>query len=263
MQVRKNIKRKRRISLIIKSLWLIALLCIMISSIMNKFSSDASRSPGKTDTENTSSKAHRIALKGLSQDGIPTGCEAVSTVAVLRHLGIRISVDRFIEDFLPCQDFYRKNDRVYGADPHEYFAGSPYKTASLGCYPKVILKALNNMKNANYPGMDNLHFKDVSSFDIKALLTNYIDFNIPVIFWVTIDMKQPYDGMKYALEDGTAYTWTAQEHCTVLCGYDKDSYYLMDPLKDGEIIAYPRNIVETRYKELGKYALVVIPSDFL
>ena len=83
-----------------------------------------------------------ISVQGISQKGIPTGCETVSTVALLHYFGIDIDVDDFIENHLPCQDFYYQNGKLYGANRHQAFAGNPYKKSSLGCYPKVIMKAL-------------------------------------------------------------------------------------------------------------------------
>ncbi len=54
--------------------------------------------------------SHKISFMGLSQALIPTGCEAVSAVAILNHLGIEITPESFIEEFLPKQDFYQVLD---------------------------------------------------------------------------------------------------------------------------------------------------------
>ena len=236
---------------------MIAFLCMILLLIISK---DAPRTPLPTDTENTTDdtpSSNQIAMIELSQEGIPTGCESVSTVAVLQYFDVDISCDTFINQFLPQKGFYKMDGKIYGANPHEYFAGDPYKTASLGCYPKVIMTALEATKNSDYPKTDCLHFQNTTGSDLDTLIKKYIDRQIPVILWVTIDMKQPYEGMKYFLEDGTTYTWTAQEHCTVLCGYDQDSYFLMDPLKEGNITAYPKSLVEKRYNEMGKYSLAI------
>lgn len=242
----------------------------MFSFLTLKNASQTSLPPADKAVEDTSPKSAKISIKGLSQEGIPTGCESVSTVAVLQYYGVDITADEFISNFLPCKEFYKIGLKIYGANPHECFAGNPYKTASLGCYPKVILKALNEIKSSievqtadtkKYSRINHLDFKNMSGSDLKTLITQYIDNQIPVILWVTIHMKEPYEGMKYYLEDDTLYTWTAQEHCTVLCGYDQEFYYLMDPLRDGEIVSYAKDLVEQRYNELGKYSLVILPSS--
>lgn len=256
----KNTKRRRRIILIIKGGIFVIAFCIMFSFFISRDTSKTSLPPIDDHEENALPNSQKIPMNGLSQESVPTGCESVSTVAVLQHYGVDITVDEFISSFLPRKEFYKMDGKVYGANPHEHFAGDPYKTASLGCYPKVIMTALNEMKNANCPGTDHLHFKNTTGSNIETLVTKYIENQTPVILWVTIDMKQPCEGMKYYLEDGSLYTWTAHEHCTVLCGYDQNFYYLMDPLKGGEIIAHPKDLVEQRYNELGKYSLVITPS---
>lgn len=261
MKKRRSTKKRRRIILIIKGSIFVIAFCIMFSFFISQNTSKTTLPPIDVHEENALPDSQKIPMAGLSQESVPTGCESASTVALLQHYGVDITIDEFISNFLPRKGFYKMDGKVYGANPHEYFAGDPYMTASLGCYPKVIMTALNEMKNENYPKTEILQFKNTTGSNMETLVTTYINNQIPVIVWVTIDMKKPYEGMKYYLEDGSLYTWTAQEHCTVLCGYDPDSYYLMDPLKDGEIIAYPKDLVELRYNELGKYSLVIIPSN--
>ena len=107
-----------------------------------------------------------IFIQGISQKGIPTGCEAVSTVALLQYFGIDIYVDDFIEDYLPCEDFYYQNDKLYGANPHKAFAGNPYKKSSLGCYPEVIMKTLYEMKSNKFANFEDLDFTNVSGVEL-------------------------------------------------------------------------------------------------
>ena len=257
MKHRRNRKTRRKIELIVKTGIFV---CIMIVIMTPKKPLPAHDLSTENTAENSSDNTNDtllIPIQGLSQEGIPTGCESVSTVALLQYLGVEIIIDEFIESFLPCKGFYRKNETLYGPDPNEYFAGNPYEKASLGCYPDVILKALREMKNLGYPGMENLNFRNVSGTDLETLVTHYITDEHPVLLWVTINMKEPSKGMQYYLEDGTLYTWTAQEHCVVLCGYDENDYYLMDPLANGDIVNYPKELVEKRYNEMQKNAVVV------
>lgn len=206
---------------------------------------------------NPSRTKNMISIQGISQEGIPTGCESVSTVALLQYFGIDIDIAEFIEDYLPCQDFYYQNGELYGANPHEAFAGDPYKKTSLGCYPEVILKALYKMKSREFDNFETLDFANVSGFELDDLATQYLNNSIPFLLWITIDLKEPAPGMQYYLEDGSIYTWMKHEHCVVLCGYDEENYYFMDPLADGEIVERDKELVELRYEQLGKYALVM------
>lgn len=198
-----------------------------------------------------------ISMNGLSQDGIPTGCEAVSTVSALRYFGINVSPEEFIRSYLQCGNFWKENGVVYGPDPHECFAGDPFEAGSLGCFPEVIVNALWSMKNSQYQGMAEMEIKDVSGTSLSTLAETYVADNIPVIVWVTIDMMPSYEGMEYYLTDGSRYVWHAREHCMVLCGFDQKQYYLMDPLSDGNIVTYDIKNVEERYEEMGCQAVVV------
>lgn len=198
-----------------------------------------------------------IEMEGLSQTDIPTGCEAVSTVMALRYAGVEIGPADFILEYLPMEYFYHKGGKLYGPDPHKAFAGSPFDTESLGCFSQVILDALDKMKQADYPGMDGVDVKNVSGTELSELADNYVSEGTPVVIWATSSMAKSYPGMTYSLADGSSYTWQANEHCMVLCGYDKDFYYLMDPQTDGKRMGYDKALVEERYGEMGREALVI------
>lgn len=202
--------------------------------------------------------AYVISISGLSQEGIPTGCEAVSTVCVLRYWEIDITPDTFIREYLPCQEFRVEGKTVYGPDPDEFFAGDPYSTGSLGCFSNVICKALNAMKEASYPKMESIQILVSDDLSLDSLTDTYVSKGIPVILWITMDMQPTYDGMEYHLDDGTLYTWPAREHCMVLCGYSDRSYYFMDPLSDGEILSYEKKLSQTRFEAMGQQAVVLV-----
>lgn len=215
---------------------------------------------GKTkDTKSLSS--HIIEAEGLSQDKIPTGCEAVTTVAALRYWKIDITADRFIDKFLPKENFITKNGVIYGADPHKAFAGDPYGSG-LGCFSEVIVSSCIRMKSAGIAGMKNLVIENISGTEPDDL-EMYIANDIPVIFWATVDMKAPYDGMKYKLHDNSTYMWKSGEHCMLLIGYDSENYFFLDPLKDGKMVSYGKTLVKARYEQMGKQAVAIYKSDVL
>lgn len=216
----------------------------------------------KQTQENFSSESiqknyYRINFQGLSQETIPTGCESVSAVSILNYYGINITPEQFIEDYLPKQEFYRSNGVLYGPDPNEYFAGDPFRKSSLGCYSSVIHKAILNMQKDNVFKTAHLQVQNVSGTPLTNLAETYISNDIPVLIWVTMGMTESKEGMHYFLENGDPYIWTAGEHCVVLCGYDEESYYIMDPLEKGEIVRYPKDLVKKRYSEMNQNALVI------
>ena len=67
-------------------------------------------------------------------DEWPSGDECLCAVMLLRYLGIRISVNEFIDFFLPQGQMRRKEGRMIGPDPETAFAGSPYEKSAFGCY---------------------------------------------------------------------------------------------------------------------------------
>ena len=79
-------------------------------------------------------KKHLINVPYINQSlNYPTGCESVSSVMLLRHLGYQVTVDEWIENYLECQEFETRDGIVYGGDPRKVFCGSPYREDGMGC----------------------------------------------------------------------------------------------------------------------------------
>lgn len=199
----------------------------------------------------------KIDVPYISQkDRYPTGCESVSTVMLLQFLGYDISVDTFIENYLECRAFEIRDDQIYGADPKEYFCGSPYSEDDFGCYAPVIKKALEKAIGESYDIMDE------TGKPMAWLLEKYIDKGMPVIFWACIDMREPIVGPEWRLLDsGETFTWISNEHCMLLVGYDDDGYYFNDPYEGHGVIHYPKELVENRHKAQYEMAVGVCKKN--
>lgn len=202
--------------------------------------------------------SHKIDISGLSQAGYPTGCEAVSATVLLHHYNIPIGISEFIDDYLPSEPFYYENGSLHGADPHEAFAGDPYDSSSLGCYAEVIEQSMNQIFHAY---KKNLTAHAYSGLTLREIEQDYLSLDIPVAVWVTIDMKESRKGTTYLFDNGEEFTWISGEHCMVLMGFDEKNYYLLDPLQDGCMVCYEKELVEKRYEELGSQALVIKESN--
>lgn len=74
----------------------------------------------------------------------PTGCESVCAVMDLQYYGVDLSVEEFIDNYLPLGDAPHVDGQgnYVGCDPREAFPGSPYEESGWGCYSPVIEKAL-------------------------------------------------------------------------------------------------------------------------
>lgn len=186
----------------------------------------------------------RIEVPYLDQsEAYPTGCESVSTVMLLQYLGYDISVDTFIEQYLEKENFEEREGVWYGPDPRTCFCGSPYDEDSFGCYAPVICKALEKILGDAY------EVSDRTGTEIDILLREYIDREMPVIFWACINMREPITGPQWKLkENGETFTWISNEHCMLLVGYDEEGYYFNDPYDNNGVIRYPKDVAKDRYK---------------
>lgn len=183
----------------------------------------------------------------------PTGCESVATVMALNYFGNPITVEQFVDEFLPTsRDFYVENGIHFGPSPYEYFIGNPKSSASYGCMAPVIEKALRACVD------DSLTVSNLSGASLEVLCDQYIDNDIPVILWATIRMLETNPISSWYLNDGTRFTWPGNEHCMLLVGYDDTQYYFNDPYT-GKLVAYDKTLTEDRFAELGRQAVVVFP----
>lgn len=187
----------------------------------------------------------------------PTGCESISTVMLLWYFGISITAEEFIDNYLEKEPMHLADCRLYGPNPYQCFAGSPYDSDSFGCYPPVIVRALNKLFDAK---KISKKAKDITGMEMSEILAEYIDREIPVIFWASIDLKETITGPDWYLSDGSVFTWISNEHCMLLVGYDEASYYFNDPWQNHGCIAYPKELVEERHKEQREMAVAVVDS---
>ncbi len=182
----------------------------------------------------------------ISQKGsYPTGCESVSTVMLLQHLGFDMSVDDFIGRYLRQRPFETKDGILYGADPRKEFCGSPYREDGFGCYAPVIEETLNRIfEEADAPW----EAVDASGATVEELCHRYLDHGMPVICWTCIDLREPIVGPSWKLLDnGEDFTWISNEHCLLLVGYDEEGFWCNDPYDGHGVVRYPRDVMEDRH----------------
>lgn len=186
----------------------------------------------------------------IDQSGkYPTGCESVSAVMLLRFLGIDITADEFIENYLDRQGFEQRGGELYGPDPRKYFCGNPYDGDAFGCYAPVIVRALERaLSDRSKETGQSYVVVDETGTRTAELLRRYIDEGMPVIYWACINMREPVIGPEWRLFDtGEIFTWVSNEHCMLLVGYDEERYHFNDPYGGNGLIHYPREVVERRH----------------
>ena len=200
-------------------------------------------------------------IKYIDQtDSYPTGCESVSTVMCLNYFKINISVNEFIDNYLDKAELFSEGDVKYGPDPNKQFVGSPYDSKSYGCYEGVIEKALNKII-VDKKLQNKFEVVNLTNIPLEIITKEYLDNNIPVIFWATIDFKEYYINPKNTWiinrETGETFTWRSNEHCLLLIGYDnvKNVYYFLDPWNNNGLISRSMDLVKQRHKE--QYSMAV------
>ena len=216
---------------------------------------ETEKQEGETVAETQTGKLIEVPYINQSGDW-PTGCESVSTVMLLRFLGIDVDVDTFIEKYLPAEDMEYSNNTIYGPDPRKAFAGSPYDENSFGCYTGVIIEAIQRCIASQKQKKPEWEAVDLTDLPMETILSDYIDQGMPVIFWATIDMRPSQRGPSWTIKDsGGTFIWTSNEHCMLLVGYDDDKYYFNDPWNNNGCIGYEKSLVEERHREMFNMAV--------
>lgn len=199
----------------------------------------------------TPTGAHKIIeAPFITQVGkYPTGCESVTAVMALYYNGMNISVDDFIDRYL-----YKTSTPF---DPNVSFGGNPRSTSGYGCYAPVIKNALDKALKG-----ESIEAKVLSHVPLETLCSQYIDNDIPVIMWATMNMSTPYISSSWYY-NGKNIRWVAPEHCLLLVGYDEEYYIFNDPLQMHGQIYYNKAAVEIAYAGLQEQAIVILEKDLM
>ena len=184
----------------------------------------------------------------------PNGCESVSAVMALQYCGYNISVATFIDKYLPRGSTPTVGGT--GPDPDQVYCGDPRSFSGWGCFAPVIKTAVSKYVNKN-----DYTAACVEGKSMEELCRLYIDNGIPVITWVTVDMKMMSSSTVYATwttSAGKTVKYPRNLHCMLLVGYDDEHYIFNDPWKNNGVIAYDKKAVIDRYKKQHSQAVGVI-----
>lgn len=179
----------------------------------------------------------------LQNPELPTGCEVTALAIVLNDLGYEIDKVLLADLFLPKGEIGKTH-------PDKAFIGNPRDKGAYGANAPVLVKTANDYLEY-VQGKHNAY--NLSSSEFTDLL-KYINDGYPVMFWGTMYMKQGYYSTQWTIDNETV-RWYARLHCMVLVGYTEDTYIIADPLQG--IVEYDKALVEQRYDELGKQAIVI------
>lgn len=195
-----------------------------------------------------------LSIKALNQYPLlPTGCEITAAVTVLNYFGEEVTLKEFADNWITkSRDFYYGDGQLYGPDPNQVFLGDPYVKNSYGCYAGAVSSSIN--QNSKVCFANCIKTKDLQEF------CHFLDNGIPVIVWVTMDMREAESGKSWILPSGETFTWVAGEHCMVMVGYDKENYWFCNP-GTGAIEKYTKELAQSRYESLGCQAIIINKKD--
>lgn len=189
-----------------------------------------------------------------TQEGLPNGCEAVCATMLMQYYGWDIDAGTFADTYLPCEETRLRWGCRYGPDPSVAYAGDPHSERSgFGCYAPVIVRALTLALPDGYKAVN------LTGMALSDLLMLYVLAGTPVAVWVTQDMEavdEAYQWQSYDKKE--TYLYPVNQHCMVLCGYDMEGYYFMDPLTGSEPVHYDWEKVESCFTSMGSQAVTLL-----
>lgn len=195
-----------------------------------------------------SDKKEILDVKRIAQNpDYPNGCESVSAVMLLNYYGFSITVQEFIDNYLPKEEVYEKNGIRYGPNPALFYAGNPLsEVRGWGCFAPVIEESLKKVvKYSNYV-IENTTGRNI----------NYLIKSLPVVIWVGMDYEIVSDVYEwFDINETKVYTYPKNAHAVLLIGYDHDNFYINDPLKPEEVVKVKRKILEDSYDSMGRQSV--------
>lgn len=192
-------------------------------------------------------KAFVNAPRILQNPELPTGCEVTSLTMAMNHAGIAAEKTDLADNWLDKGE-YRASDYK------KVFVGDPRSTFAYGCFSDVIVNCAEKYFTAKGISM---HAENLTGTSPEQLY-RYVSRGKPVIVWATGNMEECYYNRQWTdAETGNLITWILNEHCLLLTGYDKQQnlVYVNDPMKGKT--AYPMDVFEYRYRQLGLQAVIL------
>lgn len=187
-----------------------------------------------------------------------SGCESVSAVMGLQAKGVSITPKEFVDSYLPKGAF---NPSGESCSPYEKFIGTPYggqneSLKGLGCFPPVIVNAVNSCLKAK----NNTSFQAVDKTGTSLTdLCKMTDQGIPIIIWGNIKNQANNSTGQYKYSAYGSYsggTWKPGEHCMLLIGYDNNNVIVADP-DMGKQMTYQKSTFEGFFNNRGKMAVAL------
>lgn len=194
--------------------------------------------------EQTSEDYVLIDMENIEQNPeLPTGCESVALTIVLNYFGFNLDKTTIADEYL----IFTEENFAEG------YMGDPHTDAGAGVFPPGLVNTADRFLVEN--GSEKRAF-DISDTEFEDLY-NYVADGIPVIVWNTMYLEEPIPTDEICEYEGRQYRWFRNEHCVVLCGFDRetDKVFIQDPL-DG-FVERDADTFEEYYNTIGEYAMII------
>ncbi|MBR1443456.1 MAG: C39 family peptidase [Firmicutes bacterium] len=180
------------------------------------------------------------------------GCEVTSLAMLLRYRGYDVSKMQLAREIKKEPMIsYDDDGRQYYGNPNNGFVGNIYdeNEEGLGVYHQPMYELLAKYDEKNAVDLSGSRFEDLFYF---------LNRNIPVAVIVSSEYRVlPEENFEYwDTREGTIRV-TFDEHCVLVCGYDRNKIYCNDPMKDGRIVGYDRDNFIRSWIQMGRQAVSV------
>lgn len=185
---------------------------------------------------------------------LPNGCEITSLTAILNYYGIDSNKMDLVNHYLPKEAVVNNGGKLVGPDPNIAYAGDPTKlNDGYYVYAPPIVEVANQVlfeHNSEYKAMDLTNAS-------REEITGYVNSGVPVLTWVTIDLKKPRTSGYWAINGTNKKHHVYRNlHAVVMLGYKDDTVTVMNPLTGYEKI--DADTFFESYKSLGSHAVVIL-----
>ena len=177
------------------------------------------------------------------------GCEVTSLAMILQYAGITVDKMKLANEIKKV-DFM--NDGVRG-NPNEGFVGNIYTFSESGY--GVYHGPLFQLAKKYLPNKA----VDLTGKSIEELYKS-VKAGQPVVM-ITNATFAPLDEFTTWETINGDVSITYNEHCVVLIGYDQESVYIRDPLKDSLDVKVPREKFEQAWVQMGSQAISYMKSS--
>ena len=132
----------------------------------------------------------------LQKPELPNGCEITALTSLLNFAGYAIDKVTLSDNYLPMEPFYKKDNKLYGADPNVAFSGDPKDPGGWFVYAAPTVKAGEDYIRSV---AGNHEVLDLTG-STKEMIMSYVEQGKPIGIWATRDLSLANFGYGWYLE---------------------------------------------------------------